>query len=173
MLQSDTPPFQPVAEQRLAVELFLAGGNLRIDAYAGTGKTTTLKMLADNKRSSALYLAFNRSIAFEARGRFPANVKCATTHSIAFRAVRRSLGYPEWKLTESLTPNLILQAFRLPVEITFHSGVVLEQKSYAAVLRDGLKLFLQSRDPAPSTSHVPRYGAFERLGSEQFESFAK
>lgn len=46
----------------------------------------------------------------------------------------------------------------MPEEITFHSGVVLEQKSYAAVLRDGLKLFLQSSDAAPSTLHVPRYG---------------
>ena len=173
MLRSEASSFQPVAEQRLAVELFVAGGNLRIDAYAGAGKTTTLKMLAGSKPSPALYLAFNRSIASEARGRFPEHVKCATMHSIAFRAIRRSLGYPEWKLTESLTPNLILQAFRLPEEITFHSGVVLEQKSYAAVLRDGLKLFLQSRDAAPSTLHVPRYGAFERLGFEQFESFAR
>ena len=94
MLHANTPSFQPVAEQLLAVELFLAGGNLRIDAYAGAGKTTTLKMLAASKPSPALYLAFNRSIASEARGRFPAHVKCATTHSIAFRAVRRSLGYP-------------------------------------------------------------------------------
>jgi hypothetical protein len=68
MLQSDTPSFQPVAEQRLAVELFLAGGNLRIDAYAGAGKTTTLKMLAGSKPSSALYLAFNRSIAPKPEG---------------------------------------------------------------------------------------------------------
>ncbi len=60
MLPPDTPFFQPVAEQRLAVELLLAGGNLRIDAYAGAGKTTTLKMLAESTLSPALYLAFNR-----------------------------------------------------------------------------------------------------------------
>ena len=50
MLHAEPPSLQPVAEQRLAVELFVAGGNLRIDAYAGAGKTTTLKMLADSKR---------------------------------------------------------------------------------------------------------------------------
>lgn len=164
---------QPVVEQQRALELFCAGGNLRIDAYAGTGKTTTLRLLAGSKPGRALYLAFNRSIAAEAQQRFPAHVKCATTHSVAFRGVRRSLGYPEWKLTESLTPNLILEAFRLPKTITFHSGVVLEQRSYAAILRDGLKCFLQSSDAAPAAIHVPRYGVLERLSSEQFDSFGR
>lgn len=135
MLGSGTSPVQPVVEQQRALELFCAGGNLRVDAYAGTGKTTTLRLLAGSKPGRALYLAFNRSIAAEAQQRFPAHVKCATTHSVAFRGVRRSLGYPEWKLTEPLTPNLILEAFCLPATITFHSGVVLEQRSYAILAR--------------------------------------
>jgi superfamily I DNA/RNA helicase len=163
---------QPVVEQQRAVELFLSGGNLRIDAYAGTGKTTTLRLLAAQKRSRALYLAFNRAIAAEAQQRFPEHVKCATTHSVAFRGVRRQLGYPEWKLLDSLTPNLILEAFRLPAMISFHSGVVLEQRSYAAILRDSLGRFLQSSDESPSAVHVPRYGVLETLGPEQFASFA-
>ena len=173
MLGSSGSTVQPVAEQQRAVELFLAGGNLRIDAYAGTGKTTTLRLLAESRPGRALYLAFNRAIAAEAQQRFPAYVKCATTHSVAFRGVRRTLGYPEWKLTESLTPNLILQAFRLPPTVSFHSGVVLEQRSYAAILRDGLKRFLQSSDKEPGTAHVPCYGILETLSAEQFESFAR
>lgn len=167
-----TSTVRPVLEQQRAVDLFLAGGNLRIDAYAGTGKTTTLRLLATSKTSRGLYLAFNRAIATEAQQRFPAHVRCATMHSVAFRGVRRSLGYPEWKLTESLTPNLILEAFRLPETITFHSGVVLEQRSYAGILRDGLKEFLQSSDSKPGAMHVPCYGILETLGSEQFKSFA-
>ena len=34
-------------EQQEAIELFADGRNLRINAFAGAGKTTTLKMLAD------------------------------------------------------------------------------------------------------------------------------
>ncbi|MBB5058848.1 superfamily I DNA/RNA helicase [Granulicella aggregans] len=168
-----TSSVRPVVEQRLAVDLFLGGGNLRIDAFAGTGKTTTLRLLAESKPYRALYLAFNRSIAIEAQQSFPSHVKCATTHSVAFGAVRKSLGYPEWKLTESLSPNLILRAFRLPETITFHSGVVLEQRSYAAILRDGIKRFLQSSDEVPKAVHVPCYGVLDRLTLEQFDSFAK
>jgi superfamily I DNA/RNA helicase len=173
MLESGASAFQPVIEQQRAVEFFLAGGNLRIDAYAGAGKTTTLKLLAENKPGRGLYLAFNKSIAIEAQQRFPAYVKCATMHSVAFRGVSRTLRYPQWKLTGSLTPNLILDAFRLPATITFHSGTVLEQRSYAAILRDGINLFLQSRDKKPGPTHVPCYGVLETLSPEQFESFAR
>jgi superfamily I DNA/RNA helicase len=172
MLGPRTSAVQPVVEQQRAVDLFLAGGNLRIDAYAGTGKTTTLGLLALSKPGRGLYLAFNRAIAVEAQQRFPSHVKCATTHSVAYRGVRRTLGYPQWKLTESLTPNLILEAFPLPQTVSFHCGVVLEQRSYAAILRDGLKAFLQSSDKTPGSAHIPRYGILEMLSTGQLESFA-
>ena len=173
MSESGASTVQPVAEQQRALDLFLAGGNMRIDAYAGTGKTTTLRLLAAAKRGRAVYLAFNRAIAVEAQQRFPAHVYCATTHSVAFRAVRRTLRYPQWKLTEALTANRILEAFGLPATISFHCGVVLEQRSYAAILRDGLRTFVQSSDKAPGPTHVPRYGVLDMLRPDQFESFAR
>ena len=163
---------RPVVEQQRAAELFVSGGNLRIDAYAGTGKTTTLALLARSKPGRALYLAFNRAIAREARERFPAHVKCATTHSIAFRGVRRTLRHPEWKLTEALTPNRILDAFSLPPAVSFHSGVVLERRSYASILQDGLQRFLQSTDVVPRPDHIHRYGVLDTLSTEQFTSFS-
>lgn len=93
----DTSGLSLLEEQRRAIELFQLSEGLRIDAYAGTGKTTTLRLIADNTSDRGLYLAFNRSIAEEAGGRFPKRVRCSTIHSIAFRGVRRTLRYPEWK----------------------------------------------------------------------------
>jgi hypothetical protein len=154
---------EPVAEQQRAIELFLKHEGLRIDAYAGTGKTTTLMMLAGSTPKRGLYLAFNRSIADEARRRFPASVHCSTSHSVAFRSVRGAFGYSEWKMTGSLTPDLIADSFRMPATVSFACGIVLERRSYAAVLLDGLKRFLQSCDEAPTRKQVPRYGALEAL----------
>jgi hypothetical protein len=125
-------------------------------------------MLAASKTGRALYLALNRAIALEARQRFPAHLKCATTHSIALRGMRKTLAYPEWKLTEPLASNLIVQSFRFPATISSHSGVVLEQRSYAAILRDGIKRFLHRSDKAPGPAHVPCYGVLETLTPEQF-----
>lgn len=67
--------------------------HLVVTAYAGTGKTSTMEAFtraqppADNDRRVWLYLAFNKSIAEEAKGRFPEWVECRTTHSLAYGAV--------------------------------------------------------------------------------------
>jgi len=56
--------------------------------------------------------------------------------------------------------------------VSFHSGVLLERHSYAAVLRDGLMRFLHSGDDKPSSVHVPCYGVLEAMNAEQFGNFA-
>ena len=63
-----------------------AGRVVRINARAGTGKTTTLKMLAEQHRDQRiLYLVFNRKAREEAQATFPANVDALTVHALAFR----------------------------------------------------------------------------------------
>jgi len=166
-------PFQPIAEQQQALELFLQGGNLRIDAYAGTGKTATLRLLTNSSQKRALYLAFNRSIAVEAQQSFPPQVACMTSHSIAFRSIRRNLKYPEGKLTGSLTTNVLLKAFTLPESITFRAGFALPKQSYAAVLLGATRAFLRSSDREPFLSHIPRYGMLEFISDAQFLDFAQ
>ncbi|MEQ2209806.1 hypothetical protein XENOCAPTIV_004268, partial [Xenoophorus captivus] len=56
----------------------------------GTGKTTTLvKYAALRPDLRFLYVAFNNSVACEARRHFPANVDCRTAHSLAYNDVGR------------------------------------------------------------------------------------
>src|SRR3984893_838259 len=161
----------PSPEQQRARELFLKQDGLRIDAYAGAGKTTTLRLLASSTNGRGLYLAFNRSIAENARGKFPTQVACATSHSLAFRAIARSFGYPEWKLTGTLTPNTVVEAFRMPENLIFHSGLTLSKLSYCSVLLDAVKRFLLSNDEHPEQAHIPRYGCLESLDAEGFAQF--
>jgi hypothetical protein len=165
--------FKPVDEQQRALDLFLKHEGLRIDAYAGTGKTTTLQFLSASTPERALYLAFNRSIALEAQNRFPARVTCATSHSIAFRSVKKAFGYPEWKLTGSLSPNLVADAFRMPEVISFSNGLILPRLSYAAVLLGGLKRFLQSNEDAPRKEQIPSQGALVGLSDVLFGQFTE
>ncbi len=61
---------------------------LRVVAFAGTGKTTTLRAYAQARPGMRmLYLAFNRSVAQEAQGTFGEHVRCLTIHGLAYRAV--------------------------------------------------------------------------------------
>lgn len=63
---------------------------LSVNAFAGTGKTTVLVDYARARQGQRiLYLAFNRAVANEARERFPDNVDCRTTHSLAYGPVGR------------------------------------------------------------------------------------
>lgn len=82
-------PVPPTHEQKLIIEAARRDANIAINAFAGTGKTTTLSMIAHAlPRKRILYLAFNRAIAQEAKERMPSNVDARTFHSLAFRAMR-------------------------------------------------------------------------------------
>jgi F-box protein 18 (helicase) len=68
-------------------------GNIKINAVAGSGKTTTVIEYAKirPKDSKILYLAFNKSVKLEAINKFADkglnNVKVETAHSLAFRHI--------------------------------------------------------------------------------------
>ena len=99
-------------EQQECIAIFNIANHLKISAYAGTGKTTTLLGIADsvpNKRG--IYLAFNKEIAEEAKKKFPRNVECRTTHSLAFEIASKH--YTLEKLTDSLSPIKVAELLKI------------------------------------------------------------
>ena len=68
-------------------------GNLKINAVAGSGKTTTIIEYARTRdpKSRILYLAFNKSVKLDAKKKFASqgltNVTVETAHSLAFRHI--------------------------------------------------------------------------------------
>src|SRR3954453_10780901 len=82
-------PLRPSPEQDAIVAARRADpqGSLRVLAFAGTGKTTALQLLAAADPTPGLYLAYNKAAQLAARARFPAHVTCRTVHSLAFRAM--------------------------------------------------------------------------------------
>lgn len=82
---------QLTEEQKKIVSIsqsMLIGESLKIQACAGSGKTSTLVEISKaNPNSTFLYLAFNKSIVEEAKNKFPDNVNIKTTHSLAYSSV--------------------------------------------------------------------------------------
>ncbi len=76
-------------EQRAAREVFASGSDLALVAGAGTGKTSTLMMMAEATSKRGLYMAYNKTTADDAKLRFSANVTCRTAHSLAYTALGR------------------------------------------------------------------------------------
>ncbi|WP_018341827.1 UvrD-helicase domain-containing protein [Cytophaga aurantiaca] len=68
-------------------------GDIKINAVAGSGKTTTIIEYAKTRpaTSNILYLAFNKSVKLEAQKKFAEqglhNVKVETAHSLAYREI--------------------------------------------------------------------------------------
>lgn len=90
-------------------------GNIKINAVAGSGKTTTVIEYARTRPigSKILYLAFNKSVKIEALKKFADknlnNVQVETAHSLAFRHIVprsiykiRSQGYKTNEIAEIL-----------------------------------------------------------------------
>lgn len=82
--------FEPTAEQQTAIDLFAKGGDLGLLAGAGTGKSTTLKVIAHKYRDRRVaYTAFNKAIVNSMKGKMGRHVKVRTMHGFAFDAVGR------------------------------------------------------------------------------------
>lgn len=85
------PTFTPSKYQRAILDWLLNGeGNCIVDATAGSGKTSTLKMLAFALPTSAraIFLAFNKSIATELSEKLPSSCPASTFHALGFKAAR-------------------------------------------------------------------------------------
>lgn len=141
-------------EQNDAVDLFCAGRNLKVTAFAGAGKTRTLEAMAEETTGPALYVAYNRAIAAEARMRFPQGTRCATVHALAYQALQARFGTR--KMTGVLaTPDLIEI---LGVRDRPFGGHELTARAQAGLVRTALERFLHGARAEPQGADVPLTG---------------
>lgn len=95
--------FKPTKQQLDILATFKTTRVLKVNACAGSGKTSTLELLAADNPKPSLLLAFNKSIADEASRRFPKHVACRTMNSVAYEGFGRKLHH---KLNVNKNPKL-------------------------------------------------------------------
>lgn len=145
---------EPTPEQQKIIDAYKTGENLVIEAGAGTGKTTTLKMLAAaSPGRRGLYVAYNKAIAQDAQQSFPADVRCATAHSLAFGAVGRQFKH---RLGGSRLP-----AHQVAKALGITQPVKLDDKylapgQLARMAIETVTRFCRSASPEIGGWHVPR-----------------
>ncbi|NWI89418.1 FBH1 helicase, partial [Pitta sordida] len=77
-------------QQRILNHKIEPGQTVKIMAFAGTGKTSTLVGYAQKFPDlNFLYVTFNKAVAEKGKKVFPRNVTCKTFHSLAFGSVGR------------------------------------------------------------------------------------
>ena len=164
------PRLTPTAEQLHAVEQFKAGGSLKINAYAGTGKTSTLEFLAQSTRRRGQYIAFNKSIVVEAREKFPPTVNCSTTHSMAFKAIPSSYKHDQ-KMTGRMGAHQLAEALKLK-RWQVDKYHVFQPRSLGFLIQETLRHFMQSAEREPLAEHVPQLGSLAAAPPETMAAVA-
>ena len=160
----------PTEQQAAAVVAALAGEPLKIQAGAGCGKTSTLKLIAEAlDPRSGLFVAFNRGIVDEARTKMPHNVEVRTFHSLAygpcgimFRARMDDTGVYGRKTR--ITASKMAQMLGIdPLMISVYAGPDkpaearrLAPAFLASQLVQALRSFSTSADPVITARHFPR-----------------
>ncbi len=129
------------------------GSSLKIQAFAGTGKTTTLAAIAESLANREfLYLVFNRAAADEAEQKMPSNVTVRTAHALAFRSVghvyKSRLASSPWAwfpyLKEKM-PRALDSVVRMGRDATAAGAVIIRT----------LEQFLRTTDGAIGAIHAP------------------
>ena len=165
---------KPTEEQEQALSLFRSGKNLKINAYAGAGKTSTLKLLAESRPGKSLYTAFNRDIAERSRKEFPSHVTSSTTHAIASQFVALRWGFTKSRLKDSAKPREIASFLALPnhtqFDIPFRKP--LRALELADLIQATVNNFLNSADTELSARHVSHQNGFSNLEGDHHAQVA-
>lgn len=141
--------FNLTDEQKEVVSTDLQKGSvLKVIAFAGTGKTTTLVRYTNARpEKKFLYVAFNKAVENEARKTFPSNVTCKTAHALAFPS--HGAQYRD----------RIVSEFR---SYAVKKALKLNSLEVAQATIDTLTGYLASSDPEITGNHIP--SSFKKNG---------
>lgn len=152
------PSQKPTAEQQQAIDQFQRGGSVKINAYAGTGKTSTLEFLAQSTSRRGQYVAFNRDIVRDAKEKFPNTVNCSTSHGLAFKATPSAYRSNSDKMTKRVNANQLAEMLNLK-RWDVDGRHVLQPRSQGYLILDALRRYMQSADAELAAHHVTRHGS--------------
>uniref|UniRef100_A0A147BDJ4 Putative 3'-5' dna helicase n=1 Tax=Ixodes ricinus TaxID=34613 RepID=A0A147BDJ4_IXORI len=121
---------------------------VRIIAFAGTGKTSTLVEYARLRPSKKfLCIVYNKSVSEIGKRTFSSNVECRTAHSLAFR----STGF---RYRDKMTSKVrVLDVSRL---VSMPPGLSLNKQRFSKLVIQSVEHFLSSADELLTTAHVPQ-----------------
>lgn len=151
--------FKLTDEQEIIASTFDDNVDITVEALAGTGKTSTLRVLGERHFDrNGLFLAYNASVAKQAKETFPRNVECKTGHGLAWKPVikwqnsdyGKRLANSERMPARTIAANLhIDKAFKVK------DDVFLEPSHMARMVMDTLRYFCNSNKARLDENFVP------------------
>lgn len=157
----------PTPQQQAVIEAVGKFPVVKVEACAGSGKTSTLGMTAETYEVPSLYLAFNKSAATDAAARFPKHVTCQTTHSRAYAKFGRMLAHKMSRpkggyVNVAGTGSEIARFFNID-NIQFDEHTIVGASFIGMLVRNTVARFEQSADDHVQMHHVPTSELKEKL----------
>lgn len=152
----------PTQEQVKACGVVKDHQRVKLNAYAGCSKTTTLSMVAQDLCAPSLYLAYNKSMAVEAREKFPEWVRVSTTHALAYAVYGRQLA-TKLKRPQGAYQNVcgtggeIARYFKIK-GIFLTCGESITANGLGLAIKETVNRFEYSADKTISAKHVSPAG---------------
>ena len=159
----------PTLEQADAVHAYGDGLDLVLQAGAGCGKSSTLKMVArSDRRRRMTYVAYNASIAADARRSFPSNCMAKTGHGLAFDpkygARLKRPRQTAHQAAQALDVRTILGIIGATPSIRTDLGhqKAMTSKIIMRMALDAVARFCHSADDEIAVRHIPHYDGLSK-----------
>jgi len=150
---------KPTHEQELIVQAAKSGENLTIQAFSGSGKTSSLILASNAVVKPSLYMAYNKAMAEEAKEKFSGHVEVRTSHSLAYAHVgnqyRNKLQRPRGAYKNVCgTGSEVGKYFKVkPIELS--NDKFLSVAAIGLCIRDTVNKFEHSADQTIGDQHIP------------------
>jgi superfamily I DNA/RNA helicase len=166
--------YAPTPQQQDAIKTLIAmavGEMLQLRACAGSGKTSTLVLMAEACQVPSLYICFNRSNADEAALKFPKWVECRSSHSKAYATfgakLRNKLQRPRGGYRNVAgTASEIAQFFTIN-DVVYQGAVALTGACLGLLVKNTVQRFEQSADDVLGYEHLYMKDVAEKLDGDK------
>jgi len=156
--------YAPTPEQLDAIESFNSGQDCKIEARAGSGKTTTLQFMTEKYQKKGIYLAFNRKTSNEADEKFPNHILCKTIHSLAWKYIQSKGAWKFKKVGKKVGPKELVDIVNIsPISL---DHATLDECKVAHFILKTVEQFCHSNKDSISFEHIPNYPFFLTLSYE-------
>jgi hypothetical protein len=167
--------FSPTEQQENILAAVRTGENVTVRALAGTGKTSTLVLVAqalmlEHPTARIVYFAFNKSVQTEAQGKFPSNTETLTADAAAHRHPDSVMLKGKMK-GKRRQPNLdvLIKAFNInEVRVNGTTGaLIIAEKKLLKLAQEAVVKFCISSDRVIEEKHID-YSKYKKVENHKY-----
>ena len=150
----------PTQEQQDILNAFKEHKVMKVNSVAGAGKSSTLRLLAQEHTQPSLYVCFNKQNAVEASKSFPSHTDCRTVHSLAYSVFGKFLLHKlnildSAYINRGRTAKEIVKLYDIQ-DFLVSRNVYIPARTVAVLAKVTVERYQNSSNENIGVSHIPK-----------------